>query len=42
VVMPVVLALAYLAAVVLDGLLGYGIKGIGVMRRARHRGEEPG
>lgn len=42
VVMPVVLALAYVTAVVLDGLLGYGIKGIRVMRRARHRDEEPG
>jgi hypothetical protein len=33
VVMPVVLALAYLTAVVLDGLLGRGIE---LMRRARH------
>ena len=42
VVMPVVLALAYLTAVVLDALLGYGITGIRLMRRVRHRGEEPG
>lgn len=33
VVMPVVLAVAYLGAVVSDGLLG---KGIELMRRARH------
>jgi hypothetical protein len=33
VVMPVVLALAYVTAVVLDGLLGRGIE---LMRRARH------
>lgn len=33
VVMPVVLALAYLIAVVLDGMLGQGIR---LMRRARH------
>ncbi len=39
VVMPVVLALAYVTAVVLDGLLG---KGIGLMRRARHDDKEPG
>jgi hypothetical protein len=38
VVMPVVLALAYLVAVVLDGLLG---KGIRLMRRARHTDEAP-
>jgi hypothetical protein len=42
VVMPVVLALAYLTAVVLDALLGYGITGIRLMRRIRHRDEEPG
>jgi hypothetical protein len=36
VVMPVVLALAYGAAVVLDGALGNGIR---LLRRARH--EEP-
>jgi hypothetical protein len=42
VVMPIVLALAYLAAVVLDALLGQGIKGIRLMRRIRHGEEEPG
>ena len=42
VVMPVVLALAYLTAVVLDALLGYGITGIRLMRRVRHSHEEPG
>ena len=42
VVMPVVLALAYLTAVVLDALLGYGITGIRLLRRVRHSGEEPG
>jgi hypothetical protein len=42
VVMPVVLALAYLTAVVLDALLGYGITGFRLMRRIRHRDEEPG
>jgi hypothetical protein len=36
VVMPVVLALAYLIAVVLDASLGYGIRGIQLMRRTRH------
>jgi hypothetical protein len=39
VVMPVVLALAYVTAVVLDGLLG---KGIRLMRRARHSDGGPG
>ncbi len=39
VVMPVVLALAYFTAVVLDGLLG---KGIGLERRARHADQDPG
>lgn len=39
VVMPVVLAVAYLAAVLLDGLLG---KGIAFMRRARHADGTPG
>jgi hypothetical protein len=39
VVMPVVLALAYLVAVVLDSLLGRGIR---LMRRVRHSDEEPG
>jgi hypothetical protein len=39
VVMPVVLALAYLVAVVLDSLLGRGIR---LLRRARHSDEEPG
>ena len=38
VVMPVVLALAYLTAVVLDKLLGRGIR---LMRRVRHGHEEP-
>jgi hypothetical protein len=42
VVMPVVLALAYLTAVGLDSLLGYGITGIRLMRRVRHSDEEPG
>jgi hypothetical protein len=42
VVMPVVLALAYLIAVVLDALLGYGITGIRLMRRIRHSDEGPG
>jgi hypothetical protein len=36
VVMPVVLALAYLVAVVLDALLGRGIR---LIRRARHTDE---
>jgi hypothetical protein len=39
VVMPVVLALAYLIAVLLDSLLG---KGIRLMRRARHADRVPG
>jgi hypothetical protein len=39
VVMPVVLALAYLTAVVLDRLLG---KGIQLMRRAGHADGAPG
>jgi hypothetical protein len=39
VVMPVVLALAYLLAVVLDSLLGRGIR---LMRRVRNSDEEPG
>ncbi|MGB9226150.1 hypothetical protein [Mycobacterium sp.] len=38
-VMPVVLALAYFTAALLDGLLG---KGIHLMRRARHDDEAPG
>jgi membrane protein implicated in regulation of membrane protease activity len=38
-VMPVVLALAYLTATLLEGLLG---KGIRLMRRARHTDEAPG
>jgi hypothetical protein len=38
-VMPVVLTLAYLTAVLLDGLLG---KSIQLMRRARHSDEAPG
>ena len=37
VVMPVVLAIAYGAAVVLDGALGNGIK---LLRRIRHDDEE--
>jgi hypothetical protein len=39
VVIPVVLLLAYLIAAALDAMLGRGIK---VMRRVRHNGEEPG
>jgi hypothetical protein len=39
VVMPVVLAVAYLAAAALDGLLG---RGIALMRRARHADGTPG
>ncbi|WP_163758017.1 hypothetical protein [Mycobacterium botniense] len=39
VVMPVVLVVAYGIAVVLDGLLGKGIK---LMRRARRSDEAPG
>ncbi len=42
VVMPVVLALAYLIAVVLDASLGYGIRGIQLVRRMRHSDKEPG
>lgn len=38
VVMPVVLVLAYVTAVVLDGLLGNGIR---LMRRFRHTGQGP-
>jgi hypothetical protein len=38
-VMPVVLALAFIAAALLDGLLG---KGIQLMRRALHTDEAPG
>jgi hypothetical protein len=37
VVMPVVLALAYSAAVVLDGALGNGIR---VLRRVRHNDQD--
>jgi hypothetical protein len=37
VVMPVVLALAFVAAVVLDALLGNGIR---VLRRIRHTDDE--
>ncbi|OHV03499.1 hypothetical protein BKN37_14590 [Mycobacterium talmoniae] len=37
VVMPVVLVIAYLAAVLMDGLLGNGIQ---LMRRAWHSDEE--
>lgn len=39
VVMPVVLAVAYVTAAMLDGLLG---KGIEFMRRARHADGTPG
>jgi hypothetical protein len=39
VVMPVVLALAYVIAAALDGALGHGIR---VMRRVRHGNEEAG
>jgi hypothetical protein len=39
VVMPVVLAVAYIMAALLDGLLG---KGIELMRRARHADGAPG
>ena len=39
VVMPVVLALAYGVAVVLDGALGNGIR---VLRRVRHNDEDSG
>ncbi|HTZ12338.1 MAG TPA: hypothetical protein VMC78_01725 [Mycobacterium sp.] len=42
VVMPVVLVLAYLTAVALDALLGYGITGIRLLRRVRHNDKEPG
>ncbi|WP_293323361.1 hypothetical protein [Mycobacterium sp.] len=38
-VMPVVLLLAYVTAVVLDGLLGRGVK---LMRRARQTDGTPG
>ena len=37
VVMPVVLLIAFCAAVLLDGLLGHGI---GLLRRTRHGDEE--
>ncbi len=40
VVMPVVLVLAYVSALVLDALLGHGIRGIRLMRRVRRTGEE--
>jgi len=39
VVMPVVLVLAYVIAAGLDAMLGRGIQ---VLRRVRHNGEEPG
>ncbi|HTX98078.1 MAG TPA: hypothetical protein VME67_26565 [Mycobacterium sp.] len=39
IVMPVLLAVAYAAAMLLDGLLGGGIK---LMRRVRHADEAPG
>jgi hypothetical protein len=38
VVMPIVLALAYALAVLLDGLLGRGIR---LLRRIRHQDGEP-
>jgi hypothetical protein len=40
--MPVVLALAYLVAVVLDALLGYGITVIRRLRRVGDSDKEPG
>jgi hypothetical protein len=42
IVMPVVLALAYLVAVVLDALLGYGITVIRRLRRVGDSDKEPG
>ncbi len=39
VVMPIVLAVAYITAAALDGLLG---RGIALMRRARHADGTPG
>ena len=39
IVMPVVLLLAYVIAAGLDAMLGRGIQ---VMRRLRHNGDEPG
>jgi hypothetical protein len=39
VVMPVVLLLAYVIAAGLDAMLGRGIQ---LMRRLRHNGDEPG
>ena len=39
IVMPVVLLLAYIIAAGLDAMLGRGIQ---VMRRLRHNGDEPG
>ena len=39
VVMPVVLALAYVIAAAVDAALG---RGIGLLNRLRHRDEEPG
>jgi hypothetical protein len=39
VVIPVVLLLAYIIAAGLDAILGRGIQ---VMRRLRHNGEDPG
>jgi hypothetical protein len=41
-VMPVVLAVAYLVAVVLDRLLGHGIRGIRRLRQVRHPREGSG
>lgn len=41
IVMPVVLALAYLVAVTLDALLGYGITGIRKLRRVGPGDKEP-
>lgn len=38
VVMPVVLALAYATAILLDGALGNGQR---LLRRARHRDDDP-
>ena len=41
VVMPVVLVLAYVSALVLDALLGQGIRVIRLMRGVRRTGEGP-
>lgn len=41
VVMPVVLVLAYVSALVLDAILGQGIRVIRLMRGVRRTGEGP-